>query len=98
MSLESEIEEGEVVNGLPVLAEEPGKSVVSAAPTLLPAKQAAAMAAGSFAVGAATMALAHRRKVKKAVKRRKKKGGGGVIGEVIGSNSFLVDVHLLKRN
>ena len=96
MSLESEIEEGEVVDGLPVLADQP-KAVVSAAPTLLPAKQAAAMAAGSFAVGAATMALAHRRKVKKAVKRRKKKGGG-VIGEVIGSNSFLVDVHLLKRN
>jgi putative intracellular protease/amidase len=97
VSTESEIEEGEVVDGLPVLAEQPGAEVVSSDTTLLPAKQVAAMAAGSFAVGAATMALAHRRKVKKIAKRRKKKGGG-VIGEVIGSNSFLVDVHLLKRN
>ena len=96
MSTESEIEEGEVVDGLPVLADRPGTEL-TAETTLLPARQAAAVAAGSFAVGAATMALAHRRKVKKAVKRRKKKGGG-VIGEVIGSNSFLVDVHLLKRN
>ena len=89
--------EGEVVDGLPVVADRPS-TALSTETTLLPAKQAAAMAAGSFAVGAATVALAHRRKAKKAIKRRKKKGGGGVIGEVIGSNSFLVDVHLLKRN
>lgn len=98
MTVEPEIqEEGEVVDGLPVLADQPSTALTTET-SMLPAKQAAAMAAGSFAVGAATMALAHRRKVKKAVKRRKKKGGSGVLGEVIGSNSFLVDVHLLKRS
>ena len=95
MTPDTETEQEEVLDGLPVLADQPGTELATET-TLLPARQAAAVAAGSFAVGAATMALAHRRKVKKIAKRRKKKQG--VIGEVIGSNSFLVDVHLLKRN
>ena len=86
----------EVVDGLPVLVDAQGALSATPEQGLVPVRQAAAVGVAGFAAGAATLALAHRRKTRKAIKRRKKKQG--VIGEVIGSNSFLVDVHLLKRN
>jgi leucyl aminopeptidase (aminopeptidase T) len=90
--------DAEVVDGLPVVAEEPGD--VQAAPEArlpaVPAVHAAALAATGFAVGVTTAAVVTRRRARKAAKRRRKKVGA--LGEIVSSNSFLVDVHLLRRD
>jgi hypothetical protein len=90
---EYEEDEGEVVDGLPVVAE-PRTLEAAAARPLVPARQAAALAAGGFVAGAATVAVASRapRLVRRGRKSRK-----GVVGEILSSNSFLVDVHLVRR-
>jgi hypothetical protein len=84
----------EVVDGLPVPAA-PAEIEV-AAPAAVPARQAAALAATSFVAGAATVAVVHRRRGRRFVRRKRKAKGG--IGEIVTSNSFLVDVHLLRRD
>ena len=83
--------EAEVVDGLPVVAD--SRTVETARP-LVPARQAAALAATGFVAGAATVAVVHRRRTRVARRRRRK---AGALGEIVASNSFLVDVHLLKR-
>jgi hypothetical protein len=95
---ESHIEpEGEEVDGLPVVAE--ARPIERAQAALVPARQAAALAATGFVAGAATVAVVSRRRAKvNGRKRRKRKAGGGSLGEIVGTNSFLVDVHLLRRN
>ena len=89
---QSEEDEGEIVDGLPVVAAPQG---IEAARPLVPARQAAALAATGFVAGAATVAVVHRRR-SRAPRRKRRKGGGG-LGEIVASNSFLVDVHLIKR-
>ena len=86
-------EDAEVVDGLPVPAA--GTTVAAPEPALVPARQAAALAATSFVAGAATVAVVHRRRARVPRRRRKAKGG---LGEIVASNSFLVDVHLLRRD
>jgi NAD(P)H-dependent flavin oxidoreductase YrpB (nitropropane dioxygenase family) len=102
-----EPEDAEVVDGLPVLAstaEEPHRDVApaqaagSGLATVVPSRQVAALAATGFVAGAATVALAHRRKTKSLTKKLRKKKGRTALGEVVTSNSFLVDVHLLRRD
>jgi hypothetical protein len=83
-------DEGEVVDGLPVVAE---PHVIEPVRPLVPARQAAALAATGFVAGAATVAVVHRRRSRSLGRKRRK----GALGEIVGSNSFLVDVHLLKR-
>jgi hypothetical protein len=85
-----EEDEGEIVDGLPVVAD--SRTVEPARP-LVPARQAAALAATGFVAGAATVAVVHRRR-SRAPRRRRRKSS---MGEIVASNSFLVDVHLLKR-
>ena len=87
-----EDEEVEIVDGLPVVAEP--QVVETAARPLVPARQAAALAATGFVAGAATVAVVHRRRSRVSRRRRRK---AGALGEIVASNSFLVDVHLLKR-
>ena len=65
----------------------------SAAPSACPTVQAAALAATGFVAGAATIAVVSRRRSRKAAKKRK-----GPLGEIVSSNSFLIDVHLLRRD
>jgi hypothetical protein len=90
---DEEVEEGEIVDGLPVVSE-PG--VLEERPAAaVPAVQAAALAATGFVAGAATVAVVSRRRARKAAKRRKRIGP---IGEIVSSNSFLIDVHLLRRD
>ena len=90
-------EELEVVDGLPVLADARTALVEPVQTGVVPSRQAAALAATTFVAGAATVALVQRRKTAKVLgKRRKRKALG--FGEVVGSNSFLVDVHLLRRD
>jgi hypothetical protein len=84
-----EEDEGEIVDGLPVVA---GSRTIEPARPLVPARQAAALAATGFVAGAATVAVVHRRRNR--VSRRRRKSS---LGEIVASNSFLVDVHLLKR-
>ncbi len=87
-------DEGEVVDGYPVPAEPaPVPESVRPAAALVPARQAAALAATGFVAGAATAAVVVRRRSRVARKKRKK----GVVGEIVGSNSFLVVVHLIRR-
>jgi hypothetical protein len=83
-------DEGEVVDGVPVVAE---PRAVEPARPLVPARQAAALAATGFVAGAATAAMVQRRRAR-GLRRRRKAGG---FGEIVASNSFLVDVHLIRR-
>jgi hypothetical protein len=88
-----DFQDEEVVDGLPVPA---APAVVEPAlPAPVPARQAAALAATGFVAGAATVAVVHRRRGRLSRRKRKAKGG---LGEIVSSNSFLVDVHLLRRD
>jgi hypothetical protein len=84
----------EVLDGLPVPAA-PAPVPEPLRPSQVPAVQAAALAATGFVAGAATVAVVVRRRARPSRRRRRKKGG---IGEIVGSNSFLVDVHLVRRD
>ena len=83
-----EIVDGEPVTGTVLEPSAPGGAIE------VSNRQVAALAATGFMAGAATVAVLGRRSGVRRAKRRKKKG---VLGEVVSSNSFLVDVHLLKR-
>jgi len=89
-----DFEDEEVVDGLPVPVAPAG--VEPALPPAVPARQAAALAATGFVAGAATVAVVHRRRGR--VSRRRRKKAKGALGEIVSSNSFLVDVHLLRRD
>ena len=86
-----EEDEGEIVDGLPVVSQP--RSIEVARP-LVPARQAAALAATGFVAGAATVAVVQRRRTRMARRRRRKASS---FGDIVASNSFLIDVHLLKR-
>ena len=87
-------EEGEVVDGLPVPS---APAVVEPLfPATVPARQAAALAATGFVAGAATVAVVSRRRARVPRRKRRKQKNG--LGEIVASNSFLVDVHLLRRD
>jgi len=87
--------EGEEVDGLPVVAEPAGLEPVR--PAAVPARQAVALAATTFVAGAATVAVVQRRRAR-ASRRRRRRRASGTLGEIVTSNSFLVDVHLLRRD
>ena len=81
-------------NSRPVLA--PARPLPARrAPAVVPARQAAALAATGFVAGAAAAAVASRRAPR--LLRRSRRGRKGVVGEILSSNSFLVDVHLVRR-
>ena len=94
---QSETVDGEIVDGLPVPAGEPRvlEPVRPAGGMAVPAVHAAALAATGFVAEAATVAVVSRRRSRGTRRRRKRKGA---IGEIVGSNSFLVDVHLVRRD
>jgi hypothetical protein len=92
--------DGEIVDGVVVpemAAPAPRQGPVAERQSLLPASPATAravtVAVGGFAAGAVTLAVVRRRRTRKAARgsRRARKELGGVLG----SRSFLVDVHLL---
>ena len=88
-------EDVEVVDGLPVVSE-PAPVPEPLRPAQVPAVHAAALAATGFVAGAATAAVVARRRSRPTRRRRKK--GKNAIGEIVGSNSFLVYVHFVKRD
>jgi hypothetical protein len=82
----------EEVDGLPVLAEP--RVIEPAAPLVTPV--AAAVAATGFVAGMATVAVVRRRKARKqARKGLLRRGNRGELMNVVGTRSFLVDLHLL---
>jgi hypothetical protein len=111
--------EAEEIDALPVLAGEahamPLRSVRGGLPDerratgiVIPAVQAAAVAAGGFVAGAAVVGLVHRRQQRSTALSKGKRvgrnvGRGGTRGaakavelvQIVGSRSLLVDVHLL---
>jgi hypothetical protein len=88
--------EEETVDGLPVLAEV--RPIERAAPSQLPAVQAAAAAATGFVAGAATIALVKRHSARKLARAQRSAPRRAVdMLPVVGSRTFLVDVHLIGR-
>ncbi len=105
----------EEIDALPVLVD--GAGVVHAhrsgaelgsAGAMIPAVQAAAVAAGGFVAGAAVVGLVHRRQRRSGALIKGRKGGrrlsrggrrtapsAGELVQIVGSRSLLVDVHLL---
>jgi hypothetical protein len=79
----------EEVDAVPVLVE-PGTLEPRRPPGQVVVRQAAAVAATSFAAGVATVAIARAHKVRRARRRSRR-----ALGPVVASRSFLVDVHLL---
>ncbi len=90
---EEVVADAEVVDGLPVTTE---AGVLEERPAaVVSAVQATALACTGFVAGAATVAVVSRHRTKKALKKSRK---SGPIGEIMSSRSFLVDVHLLRRD
>ena len=85
---EREIEE---VDALPVLDDDASSAQVEPQrpPGQIVARQAAAVAATSFAAGVATVAVVRARKVRRERRRAR------AMAPIVASRSFLVDVHLL---
>ncbi|MEA2280736.1 MAG: hypothetical protein QOK21_1343 [Solirubrobacteraceae bacterium] len=86
--------DGEEVDGLPVVAAP--AELQTLPPGAVPARQAVALAATTFVAGAATAAVVTRRRARRVSRKRRR--GGASLGEIVTSNSFLVDVHLLRRD
>lgn len=80
----------EEVDAVPVLSEA-GTTLEPRRPAgQVVVRQAAAVAATSFAAGVATVALARATKVRRARRRARR-----TVAPIVASRSFLVDVHLL---
>ena len=93
--LEDEVEE-ETVDALPVLVDV--RPVQRVSPAALPAVQAAAAAATGFVAGAATIALVRRHSARKLARTQRNLPRRPVdMLPVVGSRTFLVDVHLLAK-
>ena len=82
-----------VVEGVPVLAEAHPVAVTQAP---LPAVQAAAVAATGFVAGAATLALVRRHSARKIARRSAARRAVDML-PIVGSRTFIVDVHLLAK-
>ncbi len=92
-----EVREEVAVDGVPVLAEV--RPLPAAAPTLLPAVQAAAVAATGFVAGAATLALVRRHSARRLDRKRMlaQRRRGTEALPILATRSFLVDVHLIAK-
>jgi hypothetical protein len=87
-------DEPEVLNGVPVLAEEAREVDPQRPPGALSpvAVQTVAVVGVSVLAGAAAVTIAHKRKARRIAKRGKR---GRMLAPVLASRSFLVDVHVL---
>jgi hypothetical protein len=86
------LEDGEVVNGVPVLAEEVRGVAPQRPPGALSpaAVHTAAVVGASVMAGAAAAAIVQRRRARRVARRRRR-----MFAPVLASRSFLVDVHVL---
>ena len=103
MSLEQQTPDEELaefeqaVDGIPVLADV--RAVTAASTGVIGAAQAVAVAATSFAAGAATLALVRRHGARKQLRRAASRPArrGGEALEIVASRRLLVDIHLLDK-
>lgn len=85
----------EAVQGVPVLAE---VRPIERAPAGIPAVQAAAAAATGFVAGAATIALVRRRSARRLARPHRNAPRRPVdMLPIVGSRTFLIDVHLVAK-
>jgi hypothetical protein len=88
--------EEEIVEGLPVLAE--ARPIERPSPAALPAIQAAAAVATGFVAGAATIVLVKRHSgLKLARASRSAPRRAADLLPIVGSRTFLVDIHLIGK-
>ncbi len=92
--LEGPVAVEETVEGVPVLAEV--RAIQPHSAVSLPAVQAAAVAATGFVAGAATLVLVRRHTARKLARSRGPRRALEAL-PIIGSRSFLVDVHLIGK-
>jgi hypothetical protein len=86
----------ETVDAVPVVSEV--RALEPVRPAQLPAVKAAAVAATGFVAGAATVVAIHRRAARRRPRRAlggRRRGRDGEALSVLGTRSFLLDVHLL---
>jgi hypothetical protein len=89
-------EEVETVDGVPVLAEV--TALAPPPPAALPAVQAAAAAATGFVAGAATIALVRRRTARRLARASRTNPRRAIEAlPIVGSRTFIVDVHLIAK-
>ncbi len=89
-------EDEETVQGLPVLAHV--RPVDRAEPAPLPAVQTAAAVATGFVAGAATLALVKRHSTRKSARLARSAPRRAVdMLPIVGSRTFLVDIHLIGK-
>jgi hypothetical protein len=84
----------EPVDAVPVLAQ--ARPIEAAAPATLPAAQAVAVAATGFVAGAATIALVKRHSARKVARRSASRRAVDLL-PIVGTRTFLVDVHLIAK-
>jgi hypothetical protein len=94
--LDGPADDAKTTESAPVLAEVRTLEAPAPAPALLPAVQAAAVAATGFVAGAATVALARRYGARKLARSRSPRRALDAL-PIVGSRSFLVDVHLIAK-
>jgi hypothetical protein len=92
MEAEQQPEGYEEVDAVPVLAHVPVPQVRASAAGAVVVKQAAAVAATSFAAGVATVAVV---RGARAVRTRRRTRAKNQLAPVLATRSFLIDVHLL---
>ena len=89
-------EDEETVEGLPVLADV--RPIERVPPAVPPAVQAAAAVATGFVAGAATFALVKRHGARKSARVARSTPRRAVdMLPIVGSRTFLVDVHLIGK-
>jgi hypothetical protein len=89
-------EDAETVDGLPVLAEV--RPIDRAGLSALPAAHAAAAAVTGFVAGAATVALVRRHSARKLARSGRSAPRRPVeMLPIVGTRTFLIDVHLVAR-
>jgi hypothetical protein len=84
----------ETVDAIPVLAE--ARPLATPTPATLPAAQAVAVAATGFVAGAATIALVKRHTARKVARRSASRRAVDLL-PIVGTRTFLVDVHLIAK-
>jgi hypothetical protein len=97
--------EEEAVDGVPVLEDDPdltpeirsARQVSGPLPAASPAVQAAAAAATGFVAGAATLAIARRRTARRLARTTVRRRAADAL-PILGTRSFLIDIHLLRPN
>jgi hypothetical protein len=100
--VDAEVVDEETVDGVPVLEDDldltPVRRTASGlSPVASPAVQAAAAAATGFVAGAATLAIARRRTARR-LARTTVRGRAADVLPILGTRSFLIDIHLLRPN